>query len=311
MYITEFCDDPDNIIVLETGQNTFEDSILKEYKEKLKTLDRYMYLVDTYNIIIDCSSDLQAIIPKSQDAFWKVNKCLLNYVNAIYCYHEFVNSYDPPLKTITDKYYKEENGKFWYRFVCDYRNRIIHQSVILRDFDPGNGDVFIDLDELIDEQKMIISDINKREKEISNAKRFLRKITTLANTPHRVRDEHRFWSMKLVAKFTDHEIAEMSNEILLHAFRNAIKPIVEWLLSLMHSEGGIPKYTFIVNKDTMGSELEPNYSLELYFKKIVRSLGENNEVCREMHELLISRGYTHFYDGNCDIDKFIDSCNVN
>lgn len=308
MYITEYCDDPDNIILMERGRNTFDDSIFKEYEEKLKILDRYMLLVDTYAIVIDCSSDLQVIIPQSEDAFWKVNKCLLNYVNAVYCYHEFVNSYDPPLKVITDKYYNEENGKFWYRFVCDYRNRIIHQSVILRDFDPGNGDVFIDLDELIEEQNKIISDTSKKPKEISNARRFLRKIKTLANTPHRVRDERRLWSMKVVAKSTDQEITDMSNEVLLHAFRKAILPVFEWLLFLVHSEDGIPKYTFIINKDFKDSELEPNHSLEWFIKKVVRSLGKNNNVCQEMRELLISRGYTHFYNGNCDIDEFIDLC---
>lgn len=308
MYITEFCDDPDNIIVLETGRNMFDDSIFREYQEKMKTIDRYMYLADAYAIIIDCSSDLQGIIPRSQDAFWKINKCLLNYVNSVYCYREFVNSYDPPLKAITDKYYHEENGRFWYRFVCDYRNRIIHQSIILRAFDPGNGDVFIDLDELIEEQNKIISDTRKKSSEISNARRFLQKITTLANTPHRVIDERRFWSMKKVSKSTDQEITDMSNEVLLHAFRNGIRPVLEWLLSLMHSEGGMPKYTFIVNKGVEDSELEPNYSLELFFRWIVRSLGKNNNVCREMRELLISKGYTHFYDGNCDIDEFIDLC---
>ena len=308
MYITEFCDDPDNIIILETGRNTFDDSIFREYQEKLKALDRYMYLVDAYEITIDCSSDLKGIIPQSQDAFWKVNKCLLNYVNAIYCYHEFVNSYNPPLGTIANKYYYDKNGKFWYRFVCDYRNRVVHQSVILRDFDAGNGDIFIDLDELIEEQNKIISDLRKKPKEISNARRFLQKITTLANTPHRVRDGRRLWSMKVVAKLTDQEITDMSNEILLHAFRKAIQPVFEWLLSLMHSEGGIPKYTFIVNKDVKDSELEPNYTLEWYFRKIVRSMGKNNNVCREMRELLISRRYTNFYDGNCDIDEFINIC---
>lgn len=107
MYITKFCDDPDNIIVLDTAVKSFEDSIFKEYGEKLRILDRYMFLVDTYAIIMDCSSDLKAIMPQSEDAFWKVNKYLLNYVNAVYCYHEFVNNYDPPLKIITENTIKK------------------------------------------------------------------------------------------------------------------------------------------------------------------------------------------------------------
>ena len=303
MYFTEFCDDPDNIIVLDTADKTFDDSIFKEYVEKQRNLDRYMFLVDAYAIIMDCSSDLKAIKPQSDDPFWKVNKYLLNYVNAVYCYHEFVNNYDPPLKIITDKYYKEEGGNFWYRFVCDYRNRIVHQSVILKDYNPGNGDVFIDLDELIEGQQKIILDISKNAKEKDNARRFNRKITTLANEPHWVRDERRFFSMKEVALLADGEMTEMSNEILYHAFNKSIYPIFQWLLSLVHLEGGNPKYTFIVNKEAINNELEPNLSLEWGFKMIVRRLGKNNSVYREMRELFISRGYRHFFSENCDIDE--------
>lgn len=157
---------------------------------------------------------------------------------------------------------------------------------------------------MIEEQQKIILDISKNTKEKTNAKRFNQKITTLANDPHWIRDERRFFSMKEVAKLADEEITEMSNEILFHAFNKAIYPIFEWLLSLVHLEGGNPKYTFIVNKDVRNSELEPNFSLECGFRKIVRMLGKNNNVYREMHKLFISRGYRHFFDENCDIDEF-------
>lgn len=308
MFITEYCDDPDNIVCLDCGDHNYSDAIFDEYDSKLKILDRYMYLIDTYSIIMDCSCDLQNITPKSEDAFWRVNKYLLNYVNAVYCYREFVNSYDPPLNAITDKYYKDENGRFWYRFVCDYRNRVIHQSVILRDFAPGDGDVFIDLDELINEQNRIIEDKTKSSKEVKNARRFLDKIQRLANAPHRIRENHRFYSMKKVAEYTDHEITDMNNEILLEALRNAVIPVFEWLLSLMYHDGHIYKYTFIVNKEIRGSELEPNYSLEWYFRKIIRGLGRNNDVVREIWKLLSSKGYEYFYNGQCGIEKFIEHC---
>lgn len=155
MYVLEYCDNPENGTIHD-GHFSFEDSFSDEYESRIKALDRFTFLADMFRIVKSCSQDFMDLPNGDDIEFWEINKTLLNYLNSVYSYKEYVNSYDPPLKEITDGYYYNQK---WYRFVCDYRNRVIHQSTILRDRSTQTGDVFIDLDDIISIQQGVIDEL--------------------------------------------------------------------------------------------------------------------------------------------------------
>lgn len=129
MFELEYCSNPE-IGELHSSGIKFDYQYDVEFDSKLKTLDKFLFLVDMHTIIDSCAKDFLEITIDDFDEFWKINKRLLNFVNAVYGYKEYVNSYEPSLKSITEKYY---NMKKWYRFLCDFRNYIIHQSIIIKD----------------------------------------------------------------------------------------------------------------------------------------------------------------------------------
>lgn len=207
MYILEYCNDPEHAD-LKDGHRNFDDNFPLEFNNALNALNRFLYLTDMHRIIVSCASDFLNLQGGEEVEFWQINKYFLNYLNAVYSYKEFVNSYDPPLKEITDGYYYKRR---WYRFICDYRNRVIHQSTIIKDRSNETGDVFINIDEIIEIQEAVIADITaerdgekdpkkkeKYKKQIENAERFLREIKALLSDPVLVQRGYHFKSMKSV-----------------------------------------------------------------------------------------------------------------
>lgn len=97
MYVLEYCNDPENA-ELKDGHRSFDDSFPSKFEATLNALDRFIYLTDMYRIITSCASDFLQLQGGEETEFWQINKCFLNYLNAVYSYKEFVNSYDPPLK---------------------------------------------------------------------------------------------------------------------------------------------------------------------------------------------------------------------
>lgn len=170
MYVLEYCDDPEKGRLF-NGERQFDDNFCDEYEEYLIALDRFMYLLDMFQIIKSCAAYLAELPAGEEFPFWQVNKALINYLNAVYSYKEYINSYDPPLKTITDGYYYNRK---WYRFVCDYRNRVIHQSTIIKDRSTKSGDVFINLDEIISIQSEIIQELEKKKATLTQKERLKR-----------------------------------------------------------------------------------------------------------------------------------------
>jgi hypothetical protein len=144
MFVLEYCDDPEKEEIKISGI-TYDDSIATKYEKACKTLENYIYLIDMFKIIHSCA-DLLSLNTMDKD-YWKVNKALLNYVNAIYSFKELADGFVPPISFITEKYYQKEK---WYRFVCDFRNSVTHESVISKDYDKDEA--YVMLDKLIDIQ---------------------------------------------------------------------------------------------------------------------------------------------------------------
>lgn len=311
MYVLEYCDNPENA-ELRDGHISYEDSFSDEYLARLRDLDRFMFLADMFRIMQSCTADFLELPDGKDVEFWQVNKSLINYLNAVYSYKEYVNSYDPPLKEITDGYYYEQK---WYRFVCDYRNRVIHQSTILKDRNIKTGDVYIDLDDMVSIQQGVIDELietQQKQKHIKNARRFLKEIKELADNPTLVtREGKHFKSMKGIVSEADSEISAMNNDILMFAFNKAIAPAILWFLKNTHKENGRFWYTFIVNKQWIGIPekepilvFEPAFSVESFYQYLLQCLGPKNPVCIAIRDLLETEGYCYSYELDCSIDDF-------
>lgn len=310
MYVLEYCDNPENG-ALHDGHCSFEDSFSDEYESRIKALDRFTFLADMFRIVKSCSQDFMNLPNGDAIEFWEVNKTLINYLNAVYSYKEFVNSYDPPLKEITDGYYYNQK---WYRFVCDYRNRVIHQSTILRDRSKQTGDVFIDLDDIISIQQGVIDELiqtQQKKSQINNARRFLREIQDLRNSPtYTSKGGKQYKSMKEIISTADTEISSMNDEILVYAFNNGVAPALKWLLAHTHKDGDEFKYTFIVNKQWVNIPekepffvYEPTLTIEFFLTTILHGLGKEHIISKELLELLKSEGYTRSCEFGCPIDE--------
>ena len=334
MYLTSYTDYPEDqeYHPLKAGVKQYDDSISEQYLKALNALDRFTFLIDIYRIQESCTQALLTLRGGTNQEFWQLNLCLMNYLNAVYSYKEYINSYDPPLKRITENYYK---NKKWYRFVCDYRNRVIHQSTFVKDWNKITGDIYIDLEEMICVQSNVIAELEqdkgKDTNNIENAKRFLNEIKSIQPEEEFRKRGKDFTSLKNIAYKAALEIAEMQKEILDYAYSIGVAPIINWLIENTYKAEGKYWYTFIYNEERYQSSdprirskacFEPNTTIENFFYYILKSLGKDNEICKSVRNLLRIREYNHIYDKHCTVEEYwdnpyggftdcsFDSCNV-
>lgn len=286
MFEVEYCDDPNNV-ELNSADIKYDLKFADEFDKKLTCLDKCMFLVDMYTIIESCGAELLSICIV-EDEFWKINKCLLNFVNAIYAYKEYLSNYEPSLESITSKYY---NKKTWYRFICDFRNYIIHQSLIIKEYRPFDGEIFVNIEEI---KESLIKYEYTKEWQKRKADDFVKWIETFKPDASIIEEKH-FYSMKKITTLVLKEIKQMKKEILSYIYRKSIKSTVEWLIEKIIKVEGVFKYTFIVDKISQ-SVYEPNYALENFVKRMYKTLGEEFGLCQELKIQLNCKGYLSFYD---------------
>lgn len=303
MFEVEYCNNPEVGDIYSTDIK-YDYTFDVEFNAKLKDLDKFLFLVDMHTIINSCGDDLLSITIDDIDEFWKINKRLLNFANAIYGYKEYVNSYEPPLKSITEKYY---NMKKWYRFICDFRNYIIHQSIIIKDYRSSDGDVFINIEEVA----RLLSEYDyPKDWQRRNAEEFTEWIKTFKVDSLEIKDNY-FLSMKNVTSLVMKEMNQMRNEVLMLAYNKSIKPSLVWLLEQIPKVDGIFQYAFIVDKANLPESIcEPNYALEDFVRRMIKTLGEDSTICKEILDLLDREGYSLFYSGNCGIKDFIKNARI-
>lgn len=275
MFEVEYCNNPELGDIHSTGIK-YNYAFDVEFDAKLKDLDKFLFLVDMHTIIDSCGDDLLSINIGDFDEFWKINKRLLNFVNAVYGYKEYVNSYEPSLKSITEKYY---NMRKWYRFICDFRNYIIHQSIIIKDYRPFDGDVFINIEEVA---RLLSEYEYTKDWQRQNAKEFTEWIETFKEDSLEIKDNH-FLSMKNVTSLVMKEMSQIKDEILMFAYEKSIKPSLVWLLEQIPKIDGIFQYAFIVDKANLPESVrEPNYALEDFVRRMIKTLGDDSIICKEL-----------------------------
>ncbi len=118
----------------ETGI-TYEDTFSEEFDSTLKKLDCFVYYAQLFQIVRSCKEELVSFSIWKKNDFWMANKYLLNYVNAVYSFREYtkdgVYSDHKTMVDIDKQYYERYK---WYTFICNYRNRITHQSALIKDY---------------------------------------------------------------------------------------------------------------------------------------------------------------------------------
>lgn len=272
----------------------------------------------SFNVINSCSQDFLNIGEGGLTEFWEINKYFLNYLNAVYSYKEFINSYSPSIKDISNRYYYKQR---WYRFVCDYRNRVIHQSTIIKNRNPSTGDIYIDYMEIRSIQEKIIqslkiklineTEIEKKDnikKQLTNATRILTNWDNLIGKDPIMIQGKPYKSMKEIIQNANAEIYDLHNDILSFVFENAVKTALKKLLSWSHKDNEY-HYTFIVNK-ALSVVYEPMYVIEDFYKVMLMSLGKNHCICQKIKNLLSDNHYIYsYYKQKCSLEEFIEKYN--
>lgn len=284
MFELEYCDNPKEDFIKNSGLK-YDDSIALKYEKACNVLDNYIYLIDMFRIIESCANDLLNVEISNKE-YWKVNKALLNYVNAVYSFKEFTNNFNPSIKAITENFY---NNCKWYRFVCDFRNSVIHDSVISTDY--GINDAYIIIDKLIDIQK------HRTVKSYQENNRN-RQIQYLENMKADAKywDGKYFYGIKKICRYVSSEIKEMKEEVLLYSYNKSVTKKLKWLFNLLYKIDGKIKYVFIVNKEKGPNCIyEPNYTLENFIIKIRDTLGETSEIYILLKKFFDKNEYIEFF----------------
>lgn len=289
-----YCSELDEEKPHSTGKQ-YNDCFSDEYEEILKELDRYVYLIDMHRIIDDCANDIENVYIDNKYAFWKANKCLLNYVNAVFSFKEFIRKNDPTVDCISEPYW---NAGGWYRIICELRNVIVHQSTIIKDYNPDSENIFINLDELIERQRELADD--PKNKRRNDAKALLKHLERMKDKSKEI-DGQLFLDMKYVARQTGKEIEKMFQGIIEYLYEIHIKEILEKLISMLYWKNDVNQYVFIVDNETEPTSIyEPNTTLEQFYFYMQHSLGMDNSITKKMEDLLINNNYRIFYDTDED-----------
>lgn len=284
MFELEYCDDPKKGEIKSSGI-TFDNSIAMKYEKACKIFENYMYLIDRFNIIQSCADDLLSVNTMDKD-YWKVNKALLNYVNAVYSFKEMADCCALSIKSVTEKYYQRCQ---WYRFVCDFRNSVIHESVISTDYDKEEA--YIILNTLID----ILNRKKVKPNQEDNRKRQIIYLEAMKEKAKYHKGVY-YYGIKRICKDVSLEIEDMKKKVINYALEENVMPELEWLFSIIYKHNGEYMYSFIIDKENgIESVCEPNYILENFFIKLKESLGEDSEVFRNVKNLFELKKYDHFF----------------
>lgn len=230
-----------------TGKD-YTEELRADFEVKLERLDKFVYLIQLFEILKSNSEDFLLCNVTKKDMFWKINKYLLGYVNAVYSYKEYVTYYSSrksEFYKIQDKYYLS-CGK--YRFLCEYRNRIIHQSALIKDTDKNTGDPYIDLLELISYFESLIDDCSKNPKQISKNEKTREYIAHLETYKDKCLqfNGRPYLSAKKIVNEANTEISEMNERLCFNLWNSEIKDIFSWIHNMLVFEDNKYEHTYAV-----------------------------------------------------------------
>lgn len=281
----------------EYGGNTYEDSVLDTIKGIKSETNALIYYLVMYRVVKSSVSQHISFSMKSMDDYWESVEKLLNCLNAIYSFKEYIDSeycdpnkdnYNENVRKIKEKYYQSFQ---WYTFACNYRNRIIHQAAFAKDFDPETGDTFIDLDEFHEYLEKLLGPISKKNK---NTLRIIRFVDQQMEYSLIKQDGHRCLPTKYVVDRAFHEVQSMFDDICMELFSSKINiGLQHYVRMMIKTETGFADTRLM---DTDGNTL---FLLNLEFESLIVNICLNTEgdskINKALYNMLTSLNYKPLY----------------
>ena len=321
MFSQEYREPPDMEKQNKTEQE-YDDSICEKYETVVEKLDNFIYLVDYYQMIEDSYNSYKECLNQNSIEFWKINKKQLDYLNAVYCYKEFISKKESSIEKEADKYYVNMHA---YRFILDFRNLAVHHAVFAKEYSHKKKEAFVLMERLLNiqeenlnYQKNKLEEAKRKkwrtiislEKKVSNAERFFKEIQQKSYESGFFYEGNTLCSMNTIMRDAQVEICDIHENMLQIAYEQWVKESIIWLISLIyHDEKGL-KFTYIYNdqyETKVGVQsvfYAPTSSIDGFLEYVISGLGKQHPICIQLKNLLRENGYTYLFEQNCTIENF-------
>lgn len=303
---SQFVLDESIVSLVGTGKDYY-DNFREEFDRKLACLDKFIYLTQLFQILNSCHKDFLSVSGVKKDEFWKINKYLLNYVNSVYSYKEYVSCY----RNKGSDFYKIQDENYlscgMYRFICEYRNRIIHQSALIKDVDKNTGDPYIDLEELISyfEGQIVDSKNQRQVAKNNNIKLYVEHLKTYVEKGITF-NERPYLSAKNIVQEANAEIMKMNESLCLCLWESEIRDCFEWIHKMLYSDGNCYAQTYAVEEIDVNTRINITYTFEEYFMTILLALGPDSKLVSLIRDFYVEKRYYYFFSYACNINDLIE-----
>lgn len=242
----------------------------KQYEILMDKLDRYIFIMELSGLIMSQGGAIYCTKCKNLDDFMGAIENVTNYLNTAYTIKEFASalSWDDDVNKIQNRYYKTDK---WYKFTMDYRNCAVHSFALPRHFNPDDGELVINVDELIEKQNELLKTERKKKS-----------INQIKNRIISLKDFKKFFTpvfpMSYFVKMSCKNILKMTVEMLTAEFENVTK---EAMLELIEME-----------KKT--DDLELALTIENFYVNSKNKLKNDESLFLQIQSLFVENDYTCF-----------------
>ena len=233
-------------------------------------LDRYIFLMELSILVLNQGEKAYVFKCKSNEDFMQSIEYIMNYLNTVYTIKEFASSFswEDEVNRIQNTYYKQNH---WYKFTIEYRNCAVHSFALPRTYNPEDGELVINIDDLIAKQSVLLgNERNEKKKD-----QITGRINTLSAfkstfTPIFPASEFIVRSLKQVLCMTTK---------MLHAEFNAVtrSALIE-----------------LINHKELNTNLNISLMLENFYVNSKYKLANNEDLFKEIHKLFAENSYTKF-----------------
>lgn len=272
--------------------------------KQLSSFEHCAYLCVLFHIWWDASKNLMNYRMQGLDTFWLGNKLLLNYFNSMYAIKEYLEENYPELcekkAGIVDKAYY--NAESWFFFACEYRNRLIHQANVIKDYSENHRELVLCLDEFVELQKKQLQRSNASSKKLKEA--FIIRLESMYQESNKYMGKH-YIRLLYVIQSIDRELLELLNHVFFYVFKNNIQGILDGLLYSMCNENGefcLTEY-YSANNDVV---LLPNTELENLYVTTILNTSPDSGLSILLYNYLQEKGYTYLFSQRKTLKIFND-----
>ncbi len=193
----------------------------------IEKLDEFIYITTIFKALNSSKNEITNLKILNDFNFWNVYEKIVTFVSLVSIYKQAIETYYSDIKEvqeIKEHYYTDCK---YFRFLCIYRNLIVHQLQFIRDYDKNTGDLYLDIDDI---QNAILNRHNELPKKKKNSDDI--KITNFIKTWSAAKlGKYNVIGLKQLIDESYIEILIMTNAIFNHIFEFKVKELFENLLS--------------------------------------------------------------------------------